>query len=126
VFVWLAAGEPPPLWGAAAGALLGVGAHLLNALPDLADDVAEGVVGLPQRLGEARVRVLAPALLLLGTALAVIRPGAGAPVPGWGWGALLVGAVLAAVAAARTGRVPFAAAVAVALLCAGLLVVRSA
>jgi len=115
----------PPGWVLGCGAVLGVAAHLLNALPDLADDVATGVVGLPQRLGEKGVRVLAPALLLLGTALAVVRPGTGAPVPGWGWGALLVGAVLAGVAAARRGRVPFAAAVAVALLCVGLLVVRS-
>jgi 4-hydroxybenzoate polyprenyltransferase len=116
----------PPAWVLVCGAVLGVAAHLLNTLPDLADDLATGVVGLPQRLGETRVRVLAPLLLLAGTALAVVRPGSGDPVPGWAWGALVVGAVLAAVAAARRGRVPFAAAVGVALLCVGLLVVRSA
>lgn len=116
----------PPWWVLVCGAVLGVAAHLLNALPDLADDVATGVVGLPQRLGEARVRVLAPLLLLAGTALAVVRPGAGEPVPRWGWAALAAGAVLAGVAAARRGRVPFAAAVGVALLCVVLLVVRSA
>lgn len=126
-FVGLAGpGGLPPAWVLGCGAVLGVAAHLLNALPDLADDVATGVVGLPQRLGESRVRVLAPVLLLLGTALAVVRPGAGGPVPAWGWAALGVGAVLSAVAAARRGKVPFAAAVAVALLCVALLVVRSA
>jgi 4-hydroxybenzoate polyprenyltransferase len=116
----------PPAWVLGCGAVLGVAAHLLNALPDLADDVATGVVGLPQRLGEGRVRVLAPLLLLAGTVLAVVRPGEPGGVPGWAWAVLAVGAVLAAVAARRTGRVPFAAAVGVALLCVALLVVRSA
>ncbi len=118
-------GWPPP-WVLGTGAVLGVAAHLLNALPDLADDVAAGVVGLPQRLGATRVRVVAPLLLLAGTALAVLRPGEGGGVPGWGWGVLVLGAALAGVAASRTGRVPFAAAVGVALLCVALLVVRSA
>ncbi|MCU1673210.1 MAG: rane protein, partial [Frankiales bacterium] len=40
-----------PWWATAAGALLGVGAHLANVLPDLEDDVATGVRGLPHRLG---------------------------------------------------------------------------
>ncbi len=52
-FVSLAA-EPdavPPLWLPLAGALLGVGAHVVNVLPDLADDAATGVRGLPHRIG---------------------------------------------------------------------------
>ena len=116
----------PPAWVLGCGAVLGVAAHLLNALPDLADDVATGVVGLPQRLGATWVRVLAPVLLLAGTVLAVVRPGEPGPVPWWAWAALALGAALAAVAGSRTGRVPFAAAVAVALVCVVLLVVRSA
>lgn len=59
----------PPLWQMAAGALLGCSAHFLNALPDLADDAATGVRGLPQRLGQARSRVTAAALALGATAL---------------------------------------------------------
>lgn len=39
-------------------ALLGVGAHLVNALPDLEDDRATGVPGLPHRLGEGVSRLL--------------------------------------------------------------------
>ena len=116
----------PPVWVLACGSVLGVAAHLLNALPDLADDVATGVVGFPQRLGATGVRVLAPLLLLAGTVLAVLRPGEPGPVPWWAWAALCLGAVLAAVAASRTGRVPFAAAVGVALVCVVLMVVRSA
>ena len=45
--------EPTPAawWALGAGALLGVAAHFANVLPDLADDAATGVQGLPHRLG---------------------------------------------------------------------------
>lgn len=128
-FVWLARGPgagAAPAWVLGSGAVLGVGAHLLNALPDLADDVATGVVGLPQRLGERGVRVVAPVLLLAGLVLAVLRPGTGGGTPpAWGWAVLGVGAALAVVAASRRGRVPFVAAVGVALLCVVALVARA-
>jgi len=48
------AAVPPrfaPWWMLAAGALLGVAAHFANVLPDLADDAATGVAGLPHRTG---------------------------------------------------------------------------
>ena len=38
-------------WSLGAGALLGVAAHFANVLPDLRDDAATGVRGLPHRLG---------------------------------------------------------------------------
>jgi 4-hydroxybenzoate polyprenyltransferase len=45
-------GSPwPPWWAVATGALLGFGAHFANVLPDLRDDAATGVRGLPQRMG---------------------------------------------------------------------------
>ena len=53
--VTLADGEAPPWWWPVGAALLGVGAHLLNVLPDLADDAATGVRGLPHRLGPRRI-----------------------------------------------------------------------
>lgn len=69
-------GEPWPAWWAtAAAALLGVGAHLANVLPDLADDLATGVRGWPQRLGAARLRALLPLPLLAATCLLVFGPG---------------------------------------------------
>ena len=37
----------PPWWLVAGGALLGAGAHFANVLPDLDDDAATGVRGLP-------------------------------------------------------------------------------
>jgi 4-hydroxybenzoate polyprenyltransferase len=95
----------------AAGALLGVGAHLLNVLPDLADDEATGVRGLPHRLGERRVRVLAPLVLLAGSVVAA----AGRATP-TAWVGLAIAAVLAVVAVVGRGRLPFLAAIAIALV----------
>lgn len=43
--------DVPPLWVVAAAALLGVGAHLVNVLPDLDDDKATGVRGMSHGLG---------------------------------------------------------------------------
>jgi 4-hydroxybenzoate polyprenyltransferase len=42
-------------WAMAAGALLGVSAHFANVLPDLEDDAATGIRGLPHRLGRRAV-----------------------------------------------------------------------
>ena len=110
----------PPWWTAAAGAALGVGAHVLNALPDLADDARTGVRGLPHRLGEPTARPLAAALLLAASLLAALGPD-GHPAA-WVWGALVVVVALAAVAATTRGRTPFRAAIAIALLDVVLLV----
>jgi 4-hydroxybenzoate polyprenyltransferase len=72
-------GHPwPPAWLVAAGALLGGGAHFANVLPDLADDAATGVVGLPHRLGAAWSQVAAGCLLLAATLTLVFGP-AGPP-----------------------------------------------
>lgn len=75
VFVLLAS-QPitPPWWLPAAGALLGGGAHFANVLPDLADDLAAGVRGLPHRLGERASRWCAAALLLTASLVLVIGP----------------------------------------------------
>ena len=73
VFVVMA--EPgagaPAAWLPLAGALLGVGAHLVNTLPDLDDDEATGVRGLPHRLGPRRTRVLA-VVTLCGASLVIV------------------------------------------------------
>lgn len=124
--VWLGA-EPagaslPPVWMMLVGAVLGVGAHLLNVLPDLADDELTGVRGLPHRLGERRARLLAPLLLLAGAGLVVVAPAGG--VPAWGWAALVVSAALAVVAWATRGSTPFIAAMLLALVNVAGLVLR--
>jgi 4-hydroxybenzoate polyprenyltransferase len=109
-----------PLWMTGAGAALGVGAHLLNALPDLADDERTGVRGLPHRIGERPSRVLAAVLLSAASLLAVLGP-AGTP-PAWTWAVLALVAVLAVLTLATRGRAPFRAALAIALLDVVLLV----
>jgi 4-hydroxybenzoate polyprenyltransferase len=112
--VTLALPDPqwPPVWMVAAGALLGVGAHLLNALPDLADDAQTGVRGLPHRLGAGRLRWLAPLVLTVASAVAAMGPVTGNAA--WVWAAFGLCVVLAVVAMCGRGRVPFAAAVCIA------------
>src|SRR6516162_2021805 len=70
-------GHPAPRWYVtAAAALVGLGAHFANVLPDLAADRATGVKGLPQqvaaRWGPGAVRAIAIVLLLLASVLLVL------------------------------------------------------
>ena len=121
VFVGLAARPPqlPPWWVPVAAALLGVGAHLLNVLPDLADDEATGVRGLPHRIGTRRLPAVATAVLVLATLVVVMGTG----VTRWeSVAALVLVGVLATVAVTRTGRAPFVAAIGIALTDVVLLV----
>ncbi len=69
-----------PAWATTAGALLGVGAHLVNVLPDLDDDAATGVRGLPHRLGRSTSTVVAAVLLLAATLVLALGPGHPGPV----------------------------------------------
>lgn len=71
-----------PWWATTATALLGVGAHLANVVPDLQDDLATGVRGWPQRIG-ANARLLAPLPLATATGLLVIAPAGPIGVVGW-------------------------------------------
>lgn len=64
-----------PWWATAAGALLGVGAHGANVLPDLEDDAATGVRGLPHRLGRGLTTVLSGLALVTATVLLAFGPG---------------------------------------------------
>ncbi|GAB3108254.1 UbiA family prenyltransferase [Streptomyces calidiresistens] len=64
----------PPWWLPTAGALLGCAAHFLNVLPDLADDAAVGVRGLPHRWGAAVSRAVAGVLVLLASVALVVGP----------------------------------------------------
>lgn len=106
--------ELPAAWIVAAGALLGVGAHLLNTLPDLADDASTGVRGLPHRLGAQWVRLLAPAVLLAASVVTAVGPGT--PGSPWPWVALGCCLALAAVATTARGKAPFVAAIGIALV----------
>ncbi|GAA0738086.1 UbiA family prenyltransferase [Dactylosporangium roseum] len=118
-FVALGAGKTPPLWLLAAGGLLGAGAHFVNTLPDLDDDVRTGVQGLPHLLGRRGSLAAAAVLLLAATVtLAVGPPG---PPPALFWPALAL--ALASLSfgwyAMRrdpASRVPFLSVIAVALI----------
>lgn len=131
VFVVLAAPGPrvPAVWAVAAAALLGTGAHVANTLPDLEDDAATGVRGLPHRLGRRASGVLAPSLLVAAVAVVVAGP-AGAPGPAaWIGGAVAVGLALAAgvMALARPrSRAPFGLSMCVAVVCVVLLALAAA
>lgn len=91
-FVVLALPARPPAWLLIAGALLGVGAHFANVLPDLADDAATGVHGLPHRLGPSGAVSAATAALFAATAVLVVGP------PGPPTAPAVVAATVAAVA----------------------------
>lgn len=112
----------PPGWVMAAGALLGTGAHFTNVLPDIDADLAEGVRGLPQRLGRRRAGAAAAVLLLAASAVLVLgRPGR----PGWSDAlGLAASSALALGAVTRRGRVPFLATLALAAVDVGLLLLR--
>ncbi|OKJ95101.1 hypothetical protein AMK26_31390 [Streptomyces sp. CB03234] len=130
-------GSPwPAWWVVVSGALVGVGAHLGNVLPDIGSDLAVGVRGWPQRLGPARVRLLLPVPLV---AASVVLALAGPPPGTGGSGAVGSGAVgpvavavavVTAVTGALLGRrrpeVPFIAAIAVAAIDVAMVVWRGA
>lgn len=123
----LPGGPPAPPWATLAGALLGVGAHLCNVLPDLEEDLATGVRGLPHALGARRSGAVAAALLLAAAGLLAVGPGRP--------GTLSVAVLAAATAVTAWGLVrsrrpgsrdAFRAAIVVAGLSVGLLVARGA
>ena len=104
--VTLSASTPrwPAAWTLAAGALLGVAAHLANVLPDLSADAATGIRGLPHRLG-AKATALAGALILL-AASAVILFGPGGEPGWWRWSGFAAALLVAGTAAASAYRDP--------------------
>ncbi|GAA1518283.1 UbiA family prenyltransferase [Sphaerisporangium rubeum] len=93
-------GAPWPQWWApVAGALLGVGAHFANVVPDIPGDLALGVRGLPQRLGPSGARAGAGVSLVAASLVIALAPGGSAVLAVAGLGAvglaLVAGAVMA-------------------------------
>ncbi|WP_407706659.1 UbiA family prenyltransferase [Streptomyces phaeochromogenes] len=115
----------PAWWVVTAGALLGVGAHLGDVLPDIRADLATGVRGWPHRLGPDGTRLLLPVPLV--AASAVLALGPAGPPGRWGAAALAVAAVVAlagTLLGRRWERAAFASAVAVAVVDVALLLLR--
>ncbi|MFJ3838156.1 UbiA family prenyltransferase [Streptomyces sp. NPDC090054] len=102
----------PPTWLTCAAALLGAGAHFANVLPDIADDLATGIRGLPQRLG-ARWAAAVAALLVAASTVCLVA-GPPGPITPYGWPLLALTAVLLTATARAPGRIPFLGTMAVA------------
>lgn len=110
-------GHPLPRWWVTAvAAVVGVGAHFANVLPDLAADRATGVGGLPQRVaarwGPAAVRAVALTLLLSASVLLLVA--ASGPRRWVSLAGLCAACLLAVVGARGSGKVPFWAAMSIA------------
>jgi 4-hydroxybenzoate polyprenyltransferase len=110
----------PAWWLTTAAGLLGAGAHLANAIPDVASDERVGAGGVVARIGVRRATWLTLACLVAALTLLVTRVGLAA-----GAGALIV--VLAATGAVAVGargrrRDLFRYVMGLALLCVTLLV----
>ena len=115
-----------PWWATAAGALLGAGAHGANVLPDLEDDLATGVRGLPHRLGRSLTTVLSGLCLVAATAFLAVGPGSTSlGVLAIALSILVFGTGLT-VARRPGSRAAFQAVIAVAILDVGLLLLRGA
>ncbi|RLK46607.1 UbiA family prenyltransferase [Microbacterium telephonicum] len=94
-------------WAWIAGAALGAAVHFSNVLPDLDDDAATGVRGLPHRLGSAASAVTAFVAVEVGALAVLIGPIVVAgSVPPLGIVAFGLVSVLAAVGLARALRRP--------------------
>jgi 4-hydroxybenzoate polyprenyltransferase len=94
-------GSAPAPWMVVVFAVVGVAAHLANALPDLEDDAAAGAGGAAVALGARRTAALAWGLLALGSAILgwVVRAEAPALAVG-----VLLGYAAAWVVAHRVGH----------------------
>jgi 4-hydroxybenzoate polyprenyltransferase len=128
-FVTLALpGHPwPQPWATAAAALLGVGAHASNVLPDIEDDLGMGVRGLPQLLGPGLSRLAAAGSLLIASLLLVFGPEGSVGVVGWvGLGVCCALALVVALISRfrPTSRLPFMATLGLAVLDVALLLLR--
>lgn len=126
-------GHPWPAWWAtAAGAILGMGVHFANVLPDLPADLATGVRGLPQRLGGRISRATAGILLSAATAVLAVAPRSAGTAGGAGWAmplrwaGIIVAAVtaIAGVLSAIANRAPTSAAAGPSTAAAGGMVTR--
>jgi 4-hydroxybenzoate polyprenyltransferase len=92
-----------PWWLVTAGGALGAAAHLANVAPDLEDDLATGVRGLPHRLG-ARVSAVTAALLLGVASVVLVLGPDGPPTPAGRVGLALAVPAVAVAALAGTAR----------------------
>lgn len=106
-------GALPPPWMVLVGALLGFGAHLVNVLPDMADDAATGIRGLAHRLPASVIAPTAAGAMTVASVVGVVR---GRGVDAISLVALAMVFALAAAAVVGRGRTPFRAAIGIAAI----------
>jgi 4-hydroxybenzoate polyprenyltransferase len=128
VVVGLPGTPAPPVWLLLTGALIGSGAHFANVIPDLDDDAATGIRGLPHRLGATGSAIAAATLL--GAASVVLALGPPGPPGPAGIAALVVVAVVLGAGLWRGrrpgSRAPFRAVLLVAVIDVALLLLSGA
>lgn len=71
--IYLSAGKHPPLWLVLGFIFISSAFHFLNVLKDLDTDIAQGVLGLPQRVGRAGSLGISLALISAGVASVALR-----------------------------------------------------
>ncbi|WP_344370003.1 UbiA family prenyltransferase [Agromyces tropicus] len=96
----LSAPEPAvaPPWTWIAGAALGAAVHLTNVLPDLDDDAAAGIRGLPHRWGPRVSSAVAAVAVVAGAVVVLVGSSAGDPsaIPAFSWACFAAVVVVAA------------------------------
>ncbi|MCC4909515.1 UbiA family prenyltransferase [Microbacterium sp. cx-59] len=104
----LSAAEPrfAAPWAFVAGAALGAAVHLSNVLPDLDDDRATGIRGLPHRIGGPASAVAAAAGVIAGALAVLLGPVGGrvGDVSGLSWVFFVAVSVVAVLSAVVGGR----------------------
>ena len=104
-------------WAVLGGALLGVGAHGANVIPDLQDDQSTGVRGLPHRVGGTVTSIGSAVALAAATVLVVLAPPGDPSIGGAAALVVALGLTILGTTIALNGgrsRLPFTAAIAVA------------
>lgn len=96
--------RPAAVWASIAGALLGLGGHFTQVLPDIPADRALGIRGLPQLMGEKASGLVAAALLAIAATVITFGPGR-PPALGLAGLGLALALSLAVLATALAGRV---------------------
>lgn len=112
-------------WAIALGALLGAAAHFANVLPDLEDDRATGVRGLPHRMGRRASGIATYLVLAAASVVALLGPAGAIGWLQWVGLALGLGIAIAGILLVLTrpsGRLLFQLIIAAALVDVVLLV----
>ncbi|WP_353827155.1 UbiA family prenyltransferase [Agromyces sp. SYSU T0242] len=87
-----------PAWAWLAGAALGAAVHLTNVLPDLEQDAATGVRGLPHRWGPRTSAAVAAIAVVGGGLAALVGPSGGdaSAIPPFSWACFAAVVIVAA------------------------------